>query len=129
MEKKEGSKFVTGFMWGALIGAGAILFLKTKTGKDLLKKLSEEGLEQLEGLSEMLAEQKEEPSQPVTKHTHPKVHMDDEPEDLHIHSEHIELEYVDPDEHKSTGHTVHKNGVTKKPSPAKRLFRGIGKKS
>jgi len=40
----SGNKFTSGFLLGALIGAGAVFLLGTKKGKKLLKAISEEGL-------------------------------------------------------------------------------------
>lgn len=41
------SKFSTGFLLGLLIGGGAVFLLGTKTGKNLLKIVSEQGLDGL----------------------------------------------------------------------------------
>lgn len=45
-----GSKFVNGFLLGALIGAGAVFLLGTKKGKKLLKAISEEGLDNISNI-------------------------------------------------------------------------------
>jgi len=42
-----GNKFLNGFLLGALIGAGAVFLLSSKKGKQLLKTLSEEGLDDI----------------------------------------------------------------------------------
>ena len=42
-----------GFILGLIIGGGAVFLFGTKTGKKILKKFSEEGLE---GLTEMLSD-------------------------------------------------------------------------
>ena len=47
MENKNSSNFLNGFLLGALIGAGAVFLLGTKKGKQLLKSLSEDGLESI----------------------------------------------------------------------------------
>lgn len=53
MNNSNGSgKFINGFFWGALIGAGVIFLLGTKKGKQILKVISEEGLE----LSQLFSE-------------------------------------------------------------------------
>lgn len=49
-----GSKFINGFLLGALIGAGAVFLLSSKKGKKLLKILSEGGLDKI---SDLLQEQ------------------------------------------------------------------------
>lgn len=41
------NKFSTGFLLGLLIGGGAVFLLGTKTGKNLLKIVSEQGLDGL----------------------------------------------------------------------------------
>lgn len=48
--------FVNGFLWGAIIGAGVVFLLGTKKGKGLLKTITEEGLEGVSGLSELVEE-------------------------------------------------------------------------
>lgn len=47
-------KFLNGFLLGALIGAGAVFLLTSKKGKELLKTLSEEGLD---NISELLQQE------------------------------------------------------------------------
>lgn len=51
-----GSKFMTGLMWGAIIGGGIVFLLGTKKGKKIIKTLSEEGIE----LSQLLGDDEEE---------------------------------------------------------------------
>jgi hypothetical protein len=41
------SKFSTGFLLGLIVGGGAVFLLGTKTGKNLLKIVSEQGLDGL----------------------------------------------------------------------------------
>lgn len=52
----SGGSFVNGFLWGAIIGAGVVFLLGTKKGKKLLKTITEEGLEGVSGLSELVEE-------------------------------------------------------------------------
>lgn len=52
----SGGSFVNGFLWGAIIGAGVVFLLGTKKGKRLLKTITEEGLEGVSGLSELVEE-------------------------------------------------------------------------
>lgn len=47
------SKFSNGFVLGLIIGAGVVFLLGTKTGKNLLKIISEQGLD---GISNLLEE-------------------------------------------------------------------------
>lgn len=46
------SKFSNGFLLGLIIGAGIVFLLGTKTGKNLLKIISEQGLDGLASLLE-----------------------------------------------------------------------------
>lgn len=46
------SKFSSGFLMGLIVGGGAVFLLGTKTGKNLLKILSEQGLDGLTALLE-----------------------------------------------------------------------------
>ena len=48
----SGSKFINGFLLGALIGAGVVFLLGTKKGKKLLKTISEEGLGNISNILE-----------------------------------------------------------------------------
>jgi len=47
------SKFSSGFLFGLLIGGGAVFLLGTKTGRNLVKIVSERGMD---GLVELLEE-------------------------------------------------------------------------
>jgi gas vesicle protein len=65
------SRLSNGFILGLIIGGGAVFLFGTKTGKKLLKKLSEEGWE---GLTELLeevdmGEYEEEPSEEAQEET------------------------------------------------------------
>ena len=52
MNNNHDSKFSTGFLLGLLIGGGAVFLLGTRTGKNLLKIVSEQGLDGLLGVLE-----------------------------------------------------------------------------
>src|SRR5579859_1325299 len=56
MERNQhsSSNFMNGFVTGALLGGGLVFLFGTKTGKKLLKIISEEGLENMSSLSELL---------------------------------------------------------------------------
>jgi len=54
MEHKSGRSFFNGFVIGLIVGVGIVLLLTTKKGKRILKSLSEEGLESVNGLDELL---------------------------------------------------------------------------
>ncbi len=47
------SRFSNGFLLGLILGGGAVFLLGTRTGKNLLKIMSEQGLE---GLTDLLEE-------------------------------------------------------------------------
>lgn len=49
-----GGKFLNGFLLGALIGGGIVFLLSSKKGKEVLKTLSEEGLD---NISELLQQE------------------------------------------------------------------------
>ncbi|MCL6096738.1 MAG: hypothetical protein M1444_03635 [Patescibacteria group bacterium] len=73
------SRFSNGFMLGLIVGGGAVFLLGTKTGKKILKNLSEQGWE---GLTEMLEEvdlgedEEEESMEEVSSSNH--QHADEE---------------------------------------------------
>jgi hypothetical protein len=76
------SRFSNGFIIGLIVGGGAVFLLGTKTGKKILKNLSEQGWE---GLTEMLeeAEQSEDSEEPVEEvssnhHHHANEEIDGE---------------------------------------------------
>lgn len=52
MNNNQGSRFFDGFLLGLIIGGLAVFLLGTKSGKQILKKLSEEGLSGIEDLVE-----------------------------------------------------------------------------
>lgn len=64
------------FMWGAILGAGAVFLLGTKKGKQILKTISEEGVE----LSDLFdveedAEEKCGHCKPAEKKVEPRVEV------------------------------------------------------
>ena len=64
----SGGGFLQGLLLGALIGGGAVFLLGTKKGKKLLKTLTEEGLEGIAGIEDLIEdeiEEYEEPKAPV----------------------------------------------------------------
>ena len=52
--------FVKGLIWGAVLAAGVLFFLETEKGKEIKKKLKEEGDDFLEKLPQWLEELEEE---------------------------------------------------------------------
>lgn len=47
---RSGNNFFSGFILGALVGAAVVFLLGTKTGKKILKAISEEGSENIANL-------------------------------------------------------------------------------
>lgn len=54
---KSGSGFLPGFLWGVVIGGGALFLLGTPKGRKLLKSIREGGLESISELQELLEEE------------------------------------------------------------------------
>lgn len=77
MERKSSHGFFNGFIIGLIVGVGIVLLLTTKKGKRILKSLSEEGLESVSGLDELL-QKFERATKRVTHHEEEDM---DEPED------------------------------------------------
>lgn len=71
-----GSKFMTGLMWGAIIGGGLVFLLGTKKGKKIIKTLSEEGIE----LSQLLGDDEgdDEEVEEVIVRSAPKINKQEE---------------------------------------------------
>ena len=85
----QGSKFVNGFLLGALIGAGVVFLLGTKKGKRLLKTISEEGLgnisnilEKAEKLEEIDEGEEVEKVIAQKKITQAEDELEDQPEEM-----------------------------------------------
>ena len=49
-DKQHGGNFVNGFMWGAAVGGSVSFILSHKKGRELLKGISENGVEALRGV-------------------------------------------------------------------------------
>jgi TFIIF-interacting CTD phosphatase-like protein len=49
-DKEHGGNFVNGFMWGAIVGGGISFVLSHKKGRELLRDISENGVEALRGV-------------------------------------------------------------------------------
>lgn len=92
--------FFSGFLLGAVIGGAAVFFLGTKKGKQLLKTVSEEGLDGISDLVEIMEEEVEgEEELSASKVTSTPATGEAKPQ-------------------------AHANGETKK-SPIRRFFKGI----
>lgn len=51
---------MNGFLWGAILGGGVVFLLGTKRGQKLLKRVTEEGLEGISQIEELVEEDEEE---------------------------------------------------------------------
>ncbi len=60
MENKHSSGFMNGLLLGIIIGAALVFFLGTKKGKELLRTITEEGLEDFSELGEYFTENMDE---------------------------------------------------------------------
>ena len=95
------SKFSTGLLIGLIIGAGAVFLMGTKTGRNLVKVISERGMD---GIAELLEEY----------NLDELVEMEDEGE---IPADEVELGELD--DHQST--------EKREPTPKKHFFKRIRK--
>lgn len=68
--------FFNGFLVGFILGAAVVFLLVTKKGKKLLKTLTEEGLDKVSNIEELLEEKDEESE--VQKVIKPKKHTNGE---------------------------------------------------
>lgn len=82
MNEGRGGGFSNGFMLGLIVGAALVFLLGTKTGKNLLKTISEEGVE---GINELLEEydiasiEEDEPLEEEEKVVHKTNHQEEGP--------------------------------------------------
>lgn len=115
--------FLPGFLIGLIIGGGAIFLLGTERGKKLLKKITEEGLDNFGEIKDLIEDEVEEYQNEQEADSKPK----------NTTSEEVV-------EHKTNGHTVAPSVVHKvSDSPqtevktigshARRLFKNIRKKN
>lgn len=56
MSNNSGSKFFDGLLWGTLLGGAAVFFLGTKKGRKLFKIITEEGLEGMGEIGNLIQE-------------------------------------------------------------------------
>ena len=100
MNNNGNSRFLDGFMLGIIVGALGVFLFGTKSGKNLMKILSEEGLE---GISNLMKEhgladfgqefeQEEEMEQEPVKHTVSNNHQPQQEVKEAIHSIKEEVE-------------------------------------
>lgn len=57
---RNGGSFFNGFLWGAILGGGLVFLLGTKKGKQLLKVITERGLEGISEISDLIEDIEEE---------------------------------------------------------------------
>lgn len=72
--KDGGSGFFTGFLLGMIVGAAVVFFLATKKGKKMLQKFSEEGLEGVSNLEELVEEYIDDEDNPPKSVSESPVH-------------------------------------------------------
>ncbi len=106
-ESSHGGNFFQGFLWGAILGGGIVFLLGTKKGKKLLKTITEEGLENITDIGELVEDELEE--------------YDEEPVVT-------QGKQVIPEEQTKTEPPVQSH-VGEKPTGVKHLFKNIRKKS
>lgn len=104
-EHHHSSGFMNGFLFGLIIGAAVVFFLFTDKGKRLLKTITEEGIEGIADIQDLVSDE-----------------MDDEEEESYDESE------EEPHQQKAS-HThvepLHDVETGQRPSKVKRFFRGI----
>ena len=123
---ENGGKFLNGFLWGAILGGGIIFLLGTKKGKKLLKTITEEGLEGISQIEDLVEDEVEEYDEepPVivkskSKESVKTVKTDDEVNNAVVNEESPVAKIA------SSTQSVAKDFG----GQAKRLFKGIHKKS
>jgi len=127
MERNNGSRFASGFFWGLIIGGGLVLFFKTEKGKELLSKLSEEGLEQLASLTNIEEDIEEVPSPPKSgknkeeNFTEQDVIPRESIKVLHVHTGQIDTEVSGVKPKKTDQKEPENKSINRK------LFKGISK--
>lgn len=100
------SKFSTGLLLGLIIGGGAVFLMGTKTGRNLVKIMSERGMD---GIAELLEEYNFEDL----------GELDDEGE--------IPAEEVQSDSEETNHQTSERQSVVKESAPKKHFFKRIRK--
>ncbi|MDO8657971.1 MAG: hypothetical protein Q7K55_04475 [Candidatus Levybacteria bacterium] len=121
-----GGKFMSGLLWGAIIGGGLVFLLGTKKGKKIIKTLSEEGIE----LSQLLGDDEEEEIEeiivkPKNKTNNQSVKAIQKEEDEDSERE-VELQSEDLPE--SSNGINKKSTISKIVSTPRRFFRGTPKR-
>lgn len=108
--------FLNGFLWGLIIGGGAVFLLKSKKGKKLVKTIIEEGLE----LSEFIEEEVEDfnSNQMMDQKTEKKENKDSNKENL---TDSIKKNVVEK--------FTNGEALTKITNSGRRFFKGIHRRS
>ncbi len=111
--QKSGGGFMSGFVWGAIIGGGIVYLLSTKKGKKILKAITEgglEGVEELEDIIASVAEEKEYEAAPRPKKQKSNPKQEIIMEEMPVRSE-------EPVNSQST--------ISKIKSSSRRFFKGV----
>ncbi|MCL5970463.1 MAG: hypothetical protein M1450_03115 [Patescibacteria group bacterium] len=116
-----GNKFLTGLMWGAIIGGGLVFLLGTKKGKKIIKMLSEEGIE----LSELLGEGQEEEEEIIvtSKKSHGKKPVNEIAEE-----DPAEEDIEETEKTPKTNGFKHTTAISKIVTSPRRFFKGAPKR-
>ncbi len=61
---QQGGKFLPGFLFGTILGGGIVYLLGTKKGKKILQTITEEGLEGISTIEDLVEEVAEEYDEP-----------------------------------------------------------------
>lgn len=112
--------FVSGFIVGVVVGAAVVFLFFTKKGKKLLKLLSEEGLEGVSELEELIAEELIEEKPKSVKQKPTKA------QNLPIESK-DGVDDIPPLTSQQKEYIPHALGRIQ--TPARRFFKGIPKRS
>lgn len=113
-----GTKFMTGLMWGAIIGGGLVFLLGTKKGKSIIKALSEEGIE----LSELLGDDEEEEIEEIIVRPKSKAHKQESAKAVG------ETEQEEDNIHQESNGIKKASAISKIAKTSRRFFRGTPKR-
>lgn len=106
-ESHQGGNFFQGFLFGAIVGGSIVFLLGTKKGKKLLKTITEEGMDNISNIGELVEDEIEEyEEEPVVTQGKQTVPEEQVKQELPVHSH-----------------------VGEKPTGVKHLFKNIRKKS
>lgn len=112
---KSGGGFLNGFLWGLLIGGIVVFLLGTKRGKKLIKVITEEGLEGMSEIGDLITDIEEERE------------IEEESLPVQNFSENVQTSNGVHKNTKHAAHTTNESIVSRIKKPA-RFFKGIPKR-